>query len=247
LAESRECIVPKKKPDREAERPVRDRVIFVGAPPDDIELGCGGTIQIFAERGYRVECIYLTKGNYSGSPIEREQESVAACKLLGVPAENITFGEFPDTRIPENVDTIKFLQDSYLRSFRGRDAVANDVYAVFLHSSNDIHQDHQAIARCGVTAFRHCPRIYAYESPSSIGAFNPRAFIFLSEAQRDRKWEALQCHKSQLALARYYLEYQSMTELARFRGRQGGVEYAEAFEVIKESLDPPPMQNAASA
>ncbi len=229
----------RKKAAHEAPPPVRDRVIFVGAHPDDIELGCGGTIQVFIERGYRVQCIFVTKGNYSGSPFVREEESLTACALLGVPRENITFGDFPDTRVPENVETIKFLQDSYLRSFQGRDAVANDVYAAFLHSANDIHQDHQAIARCGVTAFRHCPRIYAYESPSSIGAFNPRAFLAMTHAHRDCKWEALQRHKSQLELERYYLEYESMCELARFRGRQGGVEYAEAFEVIKEALDPP--------
>jgi LmbE family N-acetylglucosaminyl deacetylase len=233
-----------KKTAREGTAPVRDRVIFVGAHPDDIELGCGGTVQIFAERGYRVQCIFVTKGNYSGSPIVREQESLAACERLGVQRANVSFGDFPDTRVPDNVDTIKFLQDSYLRSFQGRDSVSNDVYAVFLHSANDIHQDHQAIARCGVTAFRHCPRIYAYESPSSIGAFNPRAFIPLSEAHRERKWKALQYHESQLALERYYLEYESMLDLARFRGRQGGVDYAEAFEVVKETLDPPPRSHS---
>ena len=38
------------------------RVLFVGAHPDDIELGCGGTVACFSERGYETECIYLTNG-----------------------------------------------------------------------------------------------------------------------------------------------------------------------------------------
>ena len=38
---------------------------------------------------------------------------------------------------------------------------------------------------------------------------------------------------SQIAQARMYLQYESMVHLAAFRGQQNGVEYAEAFEVIR--------------
>lgn len=214
-------------------------VIFAGAHPDDIELGCAGTIRMFIEKGYVVKCIYVTKGGYTGPPFDRERESREACKLLGVQDENIVFGDFPDTRVPTTVDVIKFLQDSYIVHEGGQDKLTSDVYAAFVHTSNDVHQDHRAVADCSVTAFRRVPRIYAYEVSSSIGAFNPTAFVDISQ-YRQLKQDALNCHQSQLKLGnRYYLEYDAMINLARFRGRQGGCEYAEAFEVWKESIEPP--------
>ena len=225
----------------------RKAVIFVGAHPDDIELGCAGTIGVFLARGYDVRCIFVTKGGYTGSPFEREKESRAALTGLGVKNGNIVFGDFPDTRIPATVDTIKFLQDSYLTNWKGRDRAALDVYAAFVHTSHDVHQDHRAVAECCITAFRRVPRIYAYEAPSSIGAFNPTAFVDISQ-HLQAKQEALACHKSQLALGnRYYLEYDSMINLSRFRGRQGGFEHAEAFEVWKESIDPPELKQRGKA
>lgn len=218
-------------------------VIFVGAHPDDIELGCGGTIRMFVEKGYTVKCVYVTKGGYTGSPYDRERESREACAHLGVSRENIVFGDFADTRVPESVDTIKFLQDSYIAQSQGKDHLYLDVYAAFVHTTHDVHQDHRAVSNCCLTAFRRVPRIYAYEAPSSIGAFNPTAFVDIT-AYHTIKHEALQCHQSQLKLgSRYYLEYESMMNLARFRGRQGGCEFAEAFEVWKQRIDPPAIDH----
>lgn len=42
----------------------RSRVILaVGAHPDDIELGCGGTLCRAAELGARVIAVFLTRGS----------------------------------------------------------------------------------------------------------------------------------------------------------------------------------------
>ena len=214
-------------------------VIFVGAHPDDIELGCAGTIRMFIDKGYIVKCVYVSKGGYTGSPFVRARESRDACILLGVQEENIIFGDFPDTRIPATVDTIKFLQDTYISQSDGQDKLTVDVYAAFVHTAHDVHQDHRVVSDCCLTAFRRVPRIYAYEAPSSIGAFNPTAFVDIS-AYHQQKRDVLNCHKSQLAMGgRYYLEYEAMINLARFRGRQGGCELAEAFEVWKETIEPP--------
>lgn len=214
-------------------------VIFVGAHPDDVELGCAGTIRMFIDKGYAVKCVYVTKGGYAASSLVRERESRDACKLLGVEDNNIVFGDFPDTRIPATVETIKFLQDTYISQSNGQDKLTINVYAAFVHTAHDVHQDHRVVADCCLTAFRRVPRIYAYEAASSIGAFNPTAFVDISD-YRQLKQDALNCHKSQLELGdRYYLEYDAMVNLARFRGRQGGCEFAEAFEVWKESIEPP--------
>ena len=42
-------------------------ILAVGAHPDDIELGCGGTLHKARENQIRVIALYLTKGEKSGS------------------------------------------------------------------------------------------------------------------------------------------------------------------------------------
>jgi LmbE family N-acetylglucosaminyl deacetylase len=216
------------------------KVIFVGAHPDDIELGCGGTIRRFATSATRYEilCIYLTQGGFGGATgATRRAESCRSCRVLGVKKRNVHFATFPDTKFQGNIDAILFLEQFYLRRTRhGDKQPKGNIYAVFIHSRNDVHQDHRQAFSCCRTAFRHAPRIFAYESPSSDENFKPTTFVSITQAQMGWKRKALNEHKSQLKLKRWYLEKEAILNLSRFRGRQGGVAFAEAFETIKNEL-----------
>ena len=62
-------------------------VIAVGAHPDDVEIGCGGTLALLAAQGHRVGIVDLTDGEptpRSSGPEERLREAAAAAKVLGV-------------------------------------------------------------------------------------------------------------------------------------------------------------------
>lgn len=62
-------------------------VIAVGAHPDDVEIGCGGTVAKLVQQGYRVGIIDLTDGEPtpgSSGPEERLAEARAAASALGV-------------------------------------------------------------------------------------------------------------------------------------------------------------------
>lgn len=75
-------------------------VIAVGAHPDDVEVGCGGTLAKLASSGIRVGIVDLTDGEptpYSDGPHARMQEAGAAAKVLGV-AERIQL-DFPNRRL----------------------------------------------------------------------------------------------------------------------------------------------------
>lgn len=67
-------------------------VIAVGAHPDDVEIGCGGTLAKLVEQGYRVGIVDLTDGEPtpgSPGPEVRLAEARRAAEILGV-AERIT-------------------------------------------------------------------------------------------------------------------------------------------------------------
>lgn len=60
-------------------------VLAVGAHPDDVELGCGGTLALLARAGRRVGLLHLTRGEAGtrGTVEERRVEAEAAGAALG--------------------------------------------------------------------------------------------------------------------------------------------------------------------
>ena len=194
-------------------------VLAVGAHPDDIELGCGGTIARYTSEGTQVICVYLTRGEKSGEPGTRESESIQACGLLGV--RDVRFADFKDTEVPCKHDGVEFLEKFY------------DKYQptiVFTHSIHEMHQDHRNAAYLSLAAFRYVPGILSYETPRVMGTFSPNYFIDISH-WIDLKRKALEMHRSQRE--KTYMNYRSMVNLASYRGRQASIEAAEAFEVVR--------------
>lgn len=61
-------------------------ILAFGAHPDDVELGCGGTIAKEVSLGKKVGIVDLTRGELGtrGTADTRDQESAVAAKILGV-------------------------------------------------------------------------------------------------------------------------------------------------------------------
>lgn len=69
-------------------------ILAFGAHPDDVELGCGGTLAKEISLGKKVGIVDLTRGELGtrGSAEIRDKEAAAAAKILGVSArENLAF------------------------------------------------------------------------------------------------------------------------------------------------------------
>jgi len=60
-------------------------VLAIGAHPDDVELGCGGTVALLAQGGRRVAILHLTRGEAGtrGTAAERQREAEQAAAALG--------------------------------------------------------------------------------------------------------------------------------------------------------------------
>jgi bacillithiol biosynthesis deacetylase BshB1 len=60
-------------------------VLAIGAHPDDVELGCGGTLALLARQGRKVGILHLTRGEQGtrGTAEERRAEAEAAARALG--------------------------------------------------------------------------------------------------------------------------------------------------------------------
>jgi len=196
-------------------------ILAVGAHPDDIELGCGGTIyKATHAHGTRVIAIYMTRGGKTTDEAIRMRESTEAMNILGV--KEVYFENFPDTEIPDSYEVINLLEQYALKF---------NPDAVLTHSVNDTHQDHRTVGWLAMASFRNVPKVLAFETPRVRPAtFLPTYFVNIKGCV-DKKAEALRCHVSQKE--KRYLAYESTVNLASFRGSQVGVEAAEAFEIVK--------------
>ncbi len=74
-------------------------VLAIGSHPDDVELGCGGTLAQLSGRGLRVGILHLTRGEAGtrGTAVERRREAEAAAKALG--AAELDFMDCGDGRL----------------------------------------------------------------------------------------------------------------------------------------------------
>ncbi len=61
-------------------------VLAVGAHPDDVELGCGGTLLVLRHQGKRAGVVDLTRGELGsrGTSEQREREARQAARRLGL-------------------------------------------------------------------------------------------------------------------------------------------------------------------
>ncbi len=70
----------------------RNVILAVGAHPDDIEIGCGGTLAKHIERGDDVYVIVMTNGERGNHNMDRS-ECLRSLQTLGV--KGVFFGNFP--------------------------------------------------------------------------------------------------------------------------------------------------------
>jgi bacillithiol biosynthesis deacetylase BshB1 len=95
-------------------------VIAVGAHPDDVEIGCGGTLAKLVKQGYRVGIIDLTDGEptpASPGPEVRLAEAKRAAETLGVQVR-VTL-ELPNRRLFDTFEARVALAKQF-RKYRPR-------------------------------------------------------------------------------------------------------------------------------
>jgi LmbE family N-acetylglucosaminyl deacetylase len=199
---------------------VAQRILAVGAHPDDVEIGIGGILAAHRAAGADITIYTLTNGEAGGDEQTRELESIAAARVLGA---TVRFGRFDDTRLGHESGLVQAIED-VVQEMRPD--------LVYTHGSSDLHQDHAAVHHATMVATRRVDRVYGYQSPSSTVEFAPRRFIPIDD-HLTTKLESIACYRSQTEV-RDYLEHDLLVATARYWGRFTNARYAEPVEVIAE-------------
>ena len=224
-------------------------ILAIGAHPDDVELGCGGTLYKLIKSGKSVAIVDLTKGELGtrGTDETRKIEAAEASKILGISyRENLGMKDgFFQNDEEHQLQVVKII-----RKYRPE--------ILFCNAIEDRHPDHGKGSKlvsdaCFLAGLRKIETIYEDENqeiwrPKQVFHYiqwkelTPDFVVDISQ-EMDKKIEACLAYKTQFydpnskepitpIATKDFLE--SLTYRAQNLGRLSGVNFAEGF--ITEKL-----------
>lgn len=201
------------------------KILAIGAHPDDIEFGAGGTLYRFSRKRCSISLLVMSRGDIGGKARLRWKEQEASADLLGA---SLFFGGYRDTGITMGRKLIQTVEKAIEKT---------EPDIIMTNYRRDTHQDHRNLSQAVETAARHMKNLVFFEVPTTL-EFLPSVFVDIEEVM-DEKEKLLKCHKSQIYKTR--VENLSIFESARstaiYRGYQDRIKYAEAFVPQRLSLD----------
>jgi len=197
------------------------RVLFLGAHPDDIELGCGALLHHIVKHT-DVLCVTLSDNQKNPDLQSVKEEHFESMAVLGVPEEKIILGPFTTRVFPESRQEILeyFLK---LRSEFGPDLI-------FVHSKQDVHQDHLTMTDEALRAFRGIT-VLGFDVVRSSYGFFPHFLVEVTEADVNKKIEALS--KYETYRDRYYFNNELTRSIMMRHGALAERPFAEGFDILR--------------
>ncbi len=221
------------------------KILVVVSHTDDEALGLGGTIASHYENGDEIYAISMTNGidsrQVKSSDLEEERftSSIKSSETLGFTWLKPCF--FPDNAMDSVplIEIVKKIEEA---------KNLTDPNIIYTHSSSDLNIDHRRVCEATLTAFRPQPdeqwnEIRTFEVPSATdyghnsvtGSFKPNLFNNI-ESTIYKKIEALKAYSQEIRDYPHSRSFEGIMNLAKYRGNQVGLKYAEAFEVLKKII-----------
>ncbi|MDD3905552.1 MAG: PIG-L family deacetylase [Candidatus Omnitrophica bacterium] len=214
--------------------------LVLAAHPDDEVLGCGGTIAKRIKEGDEVTVAILTDGavtRYKKGMAKVLKANTTECaKALGV--SRIIFKNLPN----QLLDAMPITK--VIKEIEGiiKETAPDMVYT---HDKGDLNRDHVVVYEATLVAARPLPGgkikgLFTYFVPSSSeyndvdekSVFIPNVFVEINQTI-DKKIKAFTYYKSEVRPYPHPRSPEALRVYAKRWGIQAGVEYAEAFRLIR--------------
>ncbi|MCF6359290.1 MAG: PIG-L family deacetylase [Cyclobacteriaceae bacterium] len=216
------------------------KILIISAHPDDEVLGAGGTLLRHIKEGDSIAWVIVTN-------ISKEQ---------GFSEKAITKREAEITDISNKLSAKVYKLNYSTMQLSSRDLISmvpriSDVFhefkpeRIYILNRSDAHSDHRvvfnAVMAC-TKSFRYpfLREIFMYECISETefapalaeNAFIPNCFIDITETIEE-KLKLMNIYRSELGEHPFPRSERNIRALATYRGASCGVEYAEAFQILK--------------
>jgi LmbE family N-acetylglucosaminyl deacetylase len=217
------------------------KVIVISAHPDDEVLGAGGTLLKHKNSGDNLAWLIIT-GIAEANGFTKERVRTRELEIQQV-SDSIGFSKvyklnYPTMGLnPEIVNEMIPKISSIFNEFEPE--------VIYVMNRSDAHSDHRytfdAVAAC-TKSFRYpfIKKVFMYECISETEfapqlpekVFIPNYFVDISEFQ-SAKIKLMQIYNSELSEHPFPRSIANINALATFRGATVGVNFAEAFQIIK--------------
>lgn len=221
-----------------------NKILIISTHYDDETFGCGGTIKKFIKAGKQV--YLLTISDPSGYVFDKRKLKVRYDEIKKIKS----FYKFKKT-YDLNYPASKIYEINKSEFFYKVKLILDKIKpdTIFLNFYNDAHSDHRIVfdnLRFMMKPFRfkYIKNILMMEIISETDqgyslikdSFKPNFFIDISKQIKD-KIKAVKIFKSQLSKSPFPRNPEIVLSLAKIRGSQSNYDYAEAFMVLKMSVD----------
>jgi len=197
------------------------RVLFIGAHPDDIELGAGALIHHILPQ-CEVTCVTLSDNQKNPALKNVLSEHYESMKVLGVPRENVIVEDFETRYLPAHRQEVL----EYFLKLRRE--IKPDI--IFVHSEQDIHQDHNTVTQEALRAYRGIT-VLGFDVVRSSHGFFPNFFVGVSEENVNKKLEALAQYKTYADF--YYFDKNLLKATMVRHGALAEKPFAEGFDILR--------------
>jgi len=195
------------------------KVLFVGAHPDDIEIGCGALLAQIAPHA-DVLCVTLSdnqKNPRHKGLVAEHRRSMAA---LGIPEDRLVIQAFETRNFAR--DRQEILEYLYEVNRQQRPDL------VFVHSAADIHQDHSVATQETLRAFRGVS-VLGFDVLRSSYGFFPHFLVEVSQQDLQRKLAALAEYETHAD--KYYFNPDVIRSTLVRHGALAERPFAEGFDI----------------
>lgn len=196
-------------------------VLFLGAHPDDIELGCGALIHHIAPIS-RLHCVTLSDNQKNPQLRNVVDEHYKSMAILGVQRENATLGQFTTRIFP---DARQDILEYFLKL---REEFQPDI--IFVHSRQDVHQDHNTMTEESLRAFRGIT-VLGFDVVRSSYGFFPHFLVEVTKEDVDAKVEALSQYETYRD--KYYFNSELTRSISIRHGALAEIPFAEGFDILR--------------
>ncbi|NBK90564.1 hypothetical protein D5278_00930 [bacterium 1XD21-13] len=236
-------------------------ILAIGCHPDDLEIGCGGTLARYAKQGHTVIMCHIANGDMGHVEIMPEElnkirtkEAEDAGKILGAKevislnVSDLYLNHYDDKIRQELTRVIRYTKpafiishspDDYMQDHREAGAFAFDVS----FGSSVTHYASSSEAYDGIVP------IYYMDTLAGIN-FIPSLYVDISETI-EIKLKALSCHESQIKWLKEHdhIDFLDFVKTcSKYRGLQSNCAFAEGFRQCLtwpriRSTELPPFQS----
>lgn len=217
------------------------KVIVISAHPDDEVLGAGGSLLKHKEKGDEIYWLITTsvleEQGFSKERVESRQEEIKKVeRMLGI-SKTYQLG-YP---------TMSLTSQELVQMVPKISQIFTEVEPEVIYCMNrsDAHSDHRvtfnAVMAC-TKSFRYpfVKTVLLYECISETEfapalpekTFLPTYYVDISD-HLEKKIEIMKVYESEIGVHPFPRSERNIEALATFRGASVGVEYAEAFQLVK--------------